>query len=152
MTVRHSTPATLQDAIHHLVLCGPVRIHELADRMGWSQSSLYRAANPCDDTNFPVAKLIPAMQAQNDFGPLRHIASRCGFTLYRTPQKIGRMQPDEIADLQKAQAEAVHALSQFFAGDITPDQARQSIDNAISKLARGRKAVDHGIKQEELAL
>lgn len=152
MSVRKSTPITLQDSIHRLVLCGRLKIQELADRIGWSQSSLYRAANPCDEANFPVSKLIPTMQAQQDFGPLRHIASRCGFALYQIPRRIGRMRPDEIANLQQAQAEAIHAISRFFAGAITPDEARTAIDAAIGKLARSRKAVDHGIKQEELGL
>lgn len=152
MAVRHSTPLSLQDAIHHLVLGGELRITELADRLGWSESSLYRAANPCDEANFPVTRLIPAMLAQNDFAPLRHIAGRCGFALYKIPKKWGKMHPDELADLQKAQADAVHALSQFFSGELTPDQARAAIDRAIGKLARGRRAVDHGIKQEELEL
>jgi len=152
MAVRKSTPGTLQECIHRLVLCGDLCITELADRVGWSQSSLYRAANPCDEANFPASRLIPAMLAQNDFSPLRHIASRCGFALYKIPQKWGRMHPDELADLQKAQADAVHALSKFFASEITPEQARASIDAAIGKLARGRKAVNHGIKQEELEL
>jgi len=152
MAVRKSTPGTLQECIHRLVLCGQLCITELADRVGWSQSSLYRAANPCDEANFPAAKLIPTMQAQNDYGPLFHMAGRCGFALYKIPKKWGKMKPDELADLQKAQADAVHALSKFFANEITPDQARATIDTAIGKLERGRRAVNHGIKQEELEL
>jgi len=106
MTVRKSIPATLQDAIHHLVLCGQKKIPELADAIGWGHSSLYRAANPCDEANFPVGKLIPAMLAQQDFGPLHHIASRCGFVVYRIPKRMGRMKPDELSKLQIQQAEA----------------------------------------------
>ncbi len=152
MAVRKSTPATLQEAIHRLVLCGDLKITELADRLGWSQSSLYRAANPCDDANFPVTRLIPAMLAQNDFGPLHHIASRCGFALYKIPKRVGRMKPDELARLQKAQAEAVAALTKFFDGELDAGAARKAIDEAIGMLARGRRAVDHGTKQEELGL
>ena len=152
MAVRNSTPATLQDAIHRMVLAGRLNVMELADAIGWGHSSLYRAANPCDEANFPVSKLIPAMLAQDDFGPLRHIASRCGFALYKIPRRVGRMKPDELARLQKAQAEAVAALTKFFDGELEAPAARKAIDEAIGMLARGRRAVDHGTKQEELGL
>jgi len=150
---RHSTPNTLDDAIYHMVHYGKQDINTLADMLGWSASSLYRATNLHDDgAAFPVKRLTGSMIAQADFGPLRHMASRCGFVLYPVPKRIGRMQASEINELQLTQSEAIQALIKFFDEKATPDETRAAIDAAIGKLARGRKAVDHGIKQEELNL
>lgn len=152
MSRRTSTP-TLDHAIHRMVHHGRHSVDELADLLGWSPSSLYRAANPHDEgANFPANKLTGAMRAQGDFGPLQHMASRCGFALYRVPARVGRMQPGELADLQRAQAEAMHAIHRFFCGEIGQDEVRAAIDAAIGGLARARRAVDHGIRQEELGL
>ncbi|OIO66905.1 MAG: hypothetical protein AUJ57_12090, partial [Zetaproteobacteria bacterium CG1_02_53_45] len=138
---------------HRMVHHGEHTVEELADLLGWSESSLYRASNPHDDAaNFPSRKLIPAMRFQQDFGPLQHIASRCGFAIYRLPRRIGRMEATELADIQKAQVDAIHAIHQFIAGELSQAEAIEKIDTAIGGLARGRLAVNHGIKQEELGL
>ena len=150
---RHSTPNTLDDAIYQMVHYGNHDINTLADMLGWSASSLYRATNLHDDgAAFPAKKLTGAMIAQHDFSPLRHMASRCGFVLYPVPKRVGRMQADEINELQLTQSQAIQALIKFFDEKATPDETRAAIDAAIGKLARGRRAVDHGIKQEELNL
>lgn len=150
---RHSTPNTLDDAIYRTVHYGKHDINLLADMLGWSASSLYRATNLHDDgASFPVKRLTGAMMAQGDFSPLHHIASRCGFVLYPLPKRIGRMQAKEINELQITQSEAIQALINFFNEKSSPDETRAAIDAAIGKLARGRKAVDHGIKQEEMSL
>jgi len=147
------SPATLEHAIHEMVHHGEHEIDELADLLSWSESSLYRAANPYDEgANFPAKKLIPAMRAQNNFAPLFHLNQRLGFVAFPIPKRVGCMQPDELAELQTAQAAAVHAMYKFLSGEINQDEAREAIDNAIAKLARARKAVDHGIKQGELTL
>jgi len=150
---RHSTPNTLDDAIYRMVHYGKHDINPLADMLGWSPSSLYRATNLHDDgASFPAKRLTGAMMAQGDFSPLRHIASRCGFVLYPLPKRIGRMQAAEINELQITQSETIQALIKFFNEESSPDETRAAIDAAIGKLARGRKAVDHGIKQGELSL
>jgi len=48
MRRRSSTPATLEHAIHRMVHHGEHTVEELADLLGWSESSLYRASNPHD--------------------------------------------------------------------------------------------------------
>jgi len=151
--MNRKTPPTLDHAIHRMVHHGHYDVTELADILGWSESSLYRSSNPHDDgANFPAKKLTGSMMAQRDFGPLMHMNQRCGFIAYPVPKKVGKMKQEDIANLQRIQAEAGHAIIQFFQGELTRHEAMQKIDAAITELARARKAVDHGIKQEELEL
>jgi len=151
MSRKRYKQVTLQHAIHDIVHNGPLDVPELADEIGCSESLLYRTSNPHDDeANFPVKRLIPAMRAQKDFGPLHHLASRCGFAIFKIPAKLGRMSQEDIAKLQLAQATAMKALCKFFDGDIDQQEAMQAIDDAIAGLARARKSVQHGTKQEEL--
>jgi len=146
-------PATFDDAIYGMVHHGHHSIEVLADMIGWNVSSLYRAANACDEqVNFPAKKLTGAMIAQQDFSPLFHMASRTGHLVIPQPKKRGRMTQDELNELQQHQLNALTALTKFFAGDMTQDDARKAIETAMGSLARGRLAVNHGIKQEELDL
>jgi len=144
--------ATLADAIYSLVHHGKLEIAELADEMGCSDSLLYRGASLNDTTNFPLERLIPCMKLQNDFSPLYHIASRCDHIVIPQPKKRGRMKAEEVQELQQHQLNAVVALTQFFNGEVSQDDARKAIETAMGSLARGRLAVNHGIKQEELNL
>lgn len=149
---RRKPAPTFEHAVHHMVHHGKHDVTELADMLGVSDSSLYRSANPYDEgANFPAKRLTGAMIAQNDFGPLYHMASRCGFVLYKISGRV-RMSPDEISELQRVQSEATHSLLRFFAGEIDQHEAIQKIDAAISGMARARRSVEHGIKQEELQL
>lgn len=149
--INYRTP-TLQDAIYNLVHNGGLSISELADEMGCSESLLYKGASLNDSTNFPLKRLIPTMKRQGDFTPLFHIASRCDFLLVPQPKKRGRMRQEEIQELQQHQLNAVMALTKFFNGDTSQDDTRKAIETAMGSLARGRLAVNHGIKQEELNL
>jgi len=143
---------TLDDALYFLVHHGDYSVDELADECGCSASLLYRGASPNDSTGFPIKKLIPVMKKQRDFGPLQHMASRCDFLLVPAPKKRGRMKPEEVAELQRNQADAVHALTKFFDGMATQDETRKAVEQAMGSLARARMAVNHGIQQGELDL
>ena len=146
-------PATLDDAIYGMVHHGKHGIETLADMLGWGVSSLYRASSTTDEqVKFPADKLTGSMIAQQDFSPLFHIASRCDFLVIPHPKRRGRMTQEELNELQQHQLNALQALTKFFAGDISQDAARKHIETAMGSLARGRLAVNHGIKQEELGL
>jgi len=150
---RFYKPATLDDAIYGMVHHGKHSVERLADMLGWNVSSLYRAANINDEqVKFPADKLIACMTIQADFSPLYHMASRCDQLCIPQPKKRGRMTADEINTLQQHQLDAVVALTQFFAGNKAPDDTRKAIETAMGSLARGRLAVNHGTKQEELSL
>lgn len=150
---RFYKPATLDDAIYGMVHHGKHSVEELADMLGWNASSLYRAANQNDEqVKFPADKLIACMLIQIDFSPLYHMASRCDQLCIPQPKKRGRMTQDELNDLQRHQLEALTALTKFFVGDIGQDDARKAIETAMGSLARGRLAVNHGLKQEELSI
>jgi len=150
---RFYKPATLDDAVQGMVRHGKHSPEQLADLIGWNISSLYRAANPNDEqVKFPADKLIACMIVQEDFSPLYHMASRCDQLCIPQPKKRGRMTVDELNSLQQHQLDAVVALTQFFSGKKNPDDTRKTIEAAMGSLARGRLAVNHGIKQEELNL
>ena len=143
---------TLEQHIQLLIHHGKHSITELADAFGCSDSLLYRGSSLNDKTNFPANKLVPSMIKQNNFDPLRHMASLCGFFLVAIPRVRGRMTTEEIAELQADQAEAFSMLLKFFQGKANQSDTFKAIEKAMGSLARGRMAVKHGIKQKELKL
>lgn len=117
-------------------------IEELADALGIKPGMLYRLSNPLDEEARINSKhLIPLMEKTKDYSILRHLAARLGFLLVRVPRvRTARVQ--ELAEYQASQAAAMKAVSGFYLGTRSADEALEAIRQEMERAAGFRKAIE----------
>ncbi len=106
---------SLKDILYLALHSSKKSASEIADQLGVSENYLYRSVMPTESgVKFPVELLIPFMRATENFQPLRHIAHRSGFFLFK-PVSPSKVKPrDILTGYQQSYLELVKNLQDFF--------------------------------------
>jgi len=90
----------------------------IADKMGISDNYLYRMCLPDDESGvkFPLDKLIPLMNATENYSILEYLANLCGFLLVKSPRfkAFKGDSIDLIDNYQDCTVTALKKLKDFF--------------------------------------
>ena len=116
----------LKTSLHLTVHGSKKSVEHLADVMGISASSLYRACLDGESgCRFPLDLLIPLMQATGNYSVLDHINARCERITVSLPRVRGLKRKDADA-VNKIQANFNAAFGEFLKFWIEPGQVEKA--------------------------
>ena len=121
---------TLKQCVWNTANRGRLTPEELDDKIDYSPSSLKRAGieGPAG-AGFNLLKLIPMMEAQDDYSILEHLNHRCGFLMIPIP-KGGKSKKERVTDLaeyQRLSAAAVQVLVKLIDGGASREEALDTL-------------------------
>jgi len=135
-------PNTFEDAINGTVRDYEGGVPALAEAIGYSPSMLYRATNPGDGGARLDALRLPALiRETKDDRIVRYLAHLRGYLLVKVP-RVRRAKEDEVAELQRHQAEAIQALVGYFAGQHGQAETIEALRQEMEAAAGLAKAVE----------
>lgn len=127
---------TLKDRLYKTAHRSKRPLKFIADKMGISENYLYRMCLPDAESGvkFPVDKLIPLMDAAENYTVLEHLANMCGFLLVKAPKFKAHKGDsfDLIDDYQSCSIEALKQLKTFF-NDPSKDHY-EAVNNALMEV------------------
>ena len=139
---KRNIPNSLEDAINGTVRDYADGVPALAEAIGYSPSMLYRATNPGDACARLDALRLPALLRETrDDRIVRYLAHLRGYLLVKVP-RVRRGKEDEVAELQRHQADAIQALVAFFSGERDQASTLDALRRELEACAGMAKAVE----------
>ncbi|MBO8183310.1 MAG: hypothetical protein H0Z28_11065 [Archaeoglobus sp.] len=124
---------TLQGELYQTAYSSRKSIEQIADETGISPMYLYKMLS--GGCNFPLYKLIPFMNACNDYRVLRHIAHRTGHLLVKIP-RVGKSKKDDIEMVKDYQDKASRVIRMLLEYIKNPSEGKkQNIIEALNCMA-----------------
>lgn len=153
------TDYTLEEAVYKTIHKNKkgVSIEQIATASATGKNHLYRMANENDACSMPASKLVPVMNATEDYRILNFLAKQTGHLCIKMPRGIrkGTDPKMDISEYQKEFNEMVNKLIDFI-NDPSDDKLaevdgrmRKHIGDSVNIKRRCKK---HNMHQRELEL
>jgi hypothetical protein len=150
---------TLEDVVYKTIHKNrkDVSIEDIATATGTGLNHLYRMANKNDTCNLPAAKLIPIMQATDDFSILEFLARKTGHLCIQAPRGIrkGTDPKMDLSEYNKEFGELFNDLVDYVCepSDELLYEIAEKIDKHIGDSVNiKRRCKKHLMHQTELSL